>query len=796
MSPRKKSELLESVIVPLKDMVLFPHMVVPLLIGRTSSLDAVEYSLETEEPLFVCLQKDASVEEPNFDDLCRVGVRVQVLQTLRLPDGAMKVVVEGVSRARLQSLEMDGQRIVAVITDIGTTGRENESTDALVSVVLRQFEEYVQKGQRVAPEIAIALNTLEDPHMLADMLCAHLGVKSEERQELLEITDLNERLEKMSLILAREIELMSMEQEVRDRVRDQMERGQREYFLTEQMRVIQKELGTGEYSGDDALEIRQLVEKTQMPKEVKEKASRELSRFDRMPLMTPESAIVQTYLEWLTDVPWTKRTKDKLDLAKAQKILDEDHYGLTKVKERILEFLSVRKLSKSTRGPVMCLVGPPGVGKTSLGQSIARAMGRKFTRVSLGGVRDEAEIRGHRRTYIGAMPGRIIQSMAKCGVRNPVFMLDEIDKMAQDFRGDPASALLEVLDPEQNKSFSDHYLEVDYDLHEVFFVTTANSEYAIPEALLDRMEMVHISGYTPLEKEQIARRFLIPKQLEEAGVSDSHVEFTSEGLQTLLQRYTDEAGVRELERQIAMVCRKIAYRVVTNKRKKFTKVSMGRDEVIELLGPPVYSDVEAHVKSDVGVSVGLAWTSTGGDTLVIETTLMKGKGDLKLTGQLGEVMQESAQAAYTYLRANAKELKIPMEFWKNYDVHVHLPEGGIPKDGPSAGGALTVSMLSAFRKKAPSAQLAMTGEITLRGRILPVGGVKEKVLAAHRGQIKKLILPKENEKDLVEVPKEVTDDIEFVLVETLDEVIHHAFAKVKQKSAARPKKKPAAKGRR
>lgn len=793
MSPRLKEGQAVSPMVPLKDMVLFPHMVVPLLIGRTLSLDAVDAALETGGPLFVCLQRDPEVELPGLDDMYPVGVKVQILQTLRLPDGAVKVVVEGLSRARLISITGRMDFTGAVVEEIVPSGSSGKGIDALVGVVLKQFELYAQKSQRVAPEIVMGLQSIDDRHLLCDMVCAHLRVKTEERQELLELAILDERLEALTVLLAREIELLTIEQDVRDRVRDQMDKGQREYFLTEQLRVIQRELGSGEYAGDDVQEIRQVVEKTKMPKEVREKASRELIRFDRMPLMTPESAIVQTYLEWLTDVPWTKRSKDTLNLVKAQKILDEDHYGLPKVKERILEFLSVRKLSKSTRGPVMCLVGPPGVGKTSLGKSIARAMGRQFTRVSLGGVRDEAEIRGHRRTYIGAMPGRIIQSMSKVGVRNPVFMLDEIDKMAQDFRGDPASALLEVLDPEQNKSFSDHYLEVDYDLSEVFFVTTANSEYDIPDALLDRMELIHLPGYTPLEKEQIARQFLIPKQFRETGISVKHIEFTSEGLHTLLQRYTDEAGVRELERQIAMVFRKIAREVVTNTKKKFSRVALEPEKIIEMLGPPLYLDVQSHLRSEVGVSVGLAWTSTGGDTLVVETTLMKGKGDLKLTGQLGDVMQESAQAAYTYLRANAKDLKISVEFWKNADMHVHLPEGGIPKDGPSAGGALVVSMLSALRKKAPAAGLAMTGEITLRGRILPVGGLNEKVLAAHRAQITKLILPKENERDLVDIPKEVLKTIDFALVETLDELLAHAFPKAGKKSSA-AKKKSAGKG--
>ncbi|MFP6583862.1 MAG: endopeptidase La [Candidatus Hydrogenedentota bacterium] len=798
MSIRPKKGQIICSMVPLKDIVVFPHMVSPLLVGRTSSLAAIEEAVEQQQPLFLCMQRSAETETPNLEDLHEVGVTANVIQTVRLPDGSVKVIVEGVARARLSNMFTEDDALMVLLDEIPTDSKKSRlPEDALTSVVSKQFDEYAQQGQRLAPEIVASLQSIDDPNILADMICAHLSIKSAERQELLEMDDLAERFERISVFLARELELLSMEQDVRDRVRDQMERGQREYFLTEQMRVIQRELGSGEFGGDDVQDLRELIEKTKMPKEVKAKAQRELTRFERMPMMTPESAITQTYLEWLTEVPWDKRTRDKLDLAKAEKILNEDHYGLIKVKERILEFLAARKLSKSKRGPVMCLVGPPGVGKTSLGESIARAMGRKFARVSLGGVRDEAEIRGHRRTYIGALPGRIIQSMKKCGVKNPVFMLDEIDKMSMDFRGDPSSALLEVLDPEQNKNFSDHYLEVDFDLQEVFFVTTANNEYEIPEPLLDRMEIIRIPGYTPLEKEKIARNFLIPRQLEQAGVSDKQVKFRSEGLQTLIHRYTMEAGVRELDRQIGSICRKVARKVVSAKKdSKPATIKVTEKQIFKLLGPPIYSDIGAATAPAIGVSLGLAWTSFGGDTLPIETTVMKGKGDLRLTGQLGEVMQESAQAAYTYLRANAKKLQIPVEFWKSSDIHVHLPEGAIPKDGPSAGGALAVSMLSGLRKQAPHAHLAMTGEITLQGRMLPVGGIKEKMLAAHRAKVTRVLLPKENEKDLIDIPKEVRDDIEFILVETLDEVIARALPKPKPiRKAKRPTKKSKAKAK-
>ena len=791
--PRKASKtLIQCPVVPLKDVVVFPHMVLPLLIGRTASLHSVELSLQNDQPLFVVMQRDPEVEEPGADDLHEVGTIVQVVQSLRLPDGAVKVVIEGMSRARMSAFDRDGNTMIATIEKLPVqrpprAKAKVKAREALKNVIVKQFEEYAQQGQRIAPEIVMAFQGIEDTATVMDMVCAHLMVKPGDRQELLEQEKLDERMERISMCLSRELELLSLEQDVRDKVRDQMERGQREYYLNEQLRIIQKELGSGDYAGDDALELRKALEEAKLPKDTLEKAMRELKRFERMQPMTPESTIVQTYLEWLSELPWHTRSRDSLDLKKAQRILDEDHYGLNKVKERILECLAVRKLSKSTRGPILCLVGPPGVGKTSLGRSIARAMGRKFTRVSLGGVRDEAEIRGHRRTYIGAMPGRILQCMKKVGVRNPVFMLDEMDKMSNDFRGDPSSALLEVLDPEQNKHFSDHYLEVDYDLHEVFFVATANSEYDIPEPLLDRMEIIRLSGYTPLEKEQIALKYLIKRQLKESGLSEKNIHFSSEGLQTIMHRYTLEAGVRDLDRQIAMLCRKVARKVVTSKAKKPKRIIINTEMVLELLGPQRFSDIETVRKPEIGVSMGLAWTSFGGDTLMIESTLMKGKGDLKLTGQLGEVMQESAQAAYTYLRAHAKELKIPSEFWKNYDIHVHLPEGAIPKDGPSAGGALTVSMLSALRKKALVPSLAMTGEITLRGRVLAIGGLKEKILAAHRAKIKKVLIPKENEKDLSDIPNEVLSEINIVSVETLKDVIQHSFS-VPRKKPSKAKK--------
>ncbi len=760
-------------LLPLKDVVVFPRMVLPLLVGRPASLGAVEASLASGVPVFLCTQKDASVDTPKVDQLHPIGVAANVLQTLRMPDGTMKVVVEGLGRGRLVKLRERNGVTEATVDPVVEEPFEGPESEALMRTALGQFEAYVKQSGRVAPEVVASLRSVNEANALADLVCAYLPLRVEERQELLGLESIKERFEKLSVLLLRETEMLDIEKKVRERIREQMDRGQREYFLHEQLKAIHQELGNKDGGGDESTELRGMIEKAGMPKEVKEKAERELARFERMPSMSPEGAIIRTYIEWLTDMPWTKRTKDTIDLDLAQKVLDEDHYGLKKVKERILEYLAVRKLSKSTKGPILCFVGPPGVGKTSLGRSIARAMGRKFIRVSLGGVRDEAEIRGHRRTYVGAMPGRIVQSIKKAGSKNPLFILDEIDKMSMDFRGDPSSALLEVLDPEQNMAFSDHYLEVDFDLHEIFFITTANSEHEIPGPLHDRMEVVRLSGYTSYEKEHIARLFLIPRQMKETGLAEKHIHFENSGIHSLIQRYTREAGVRELERRIANVCRKVARRVVqSGKEKKFV---IDEKLVPELLGPHEYSDLRADTEPQTGVSIGLAWTWSGGDVLHIETSTMKGKGILTLTGQLGDVMKESAHAAYTYLRSHAAELNIPADFNKKFDLHVHVPEGAIPKDGPSAGVAMAVSMVSALRNTPPSPRLAMTGEITLRGRVLPVGGIKEKMLAAHRAGIRKVLLPKENEKDLVDVPDDIKKELHIQLVTEVDEVLRAAF---------------------
>ncbi|MBI2424897.1 MAG: endopeptidase La [Candidatus Hydrogenedentes bacterium] len=770
--------------LPLKDAVIFPRMVVPLLVGRPASLAAVEEALASDKPLFLCTQLDGSEEEPAAKDMYRIGVAANILQTLRMPDGTMKVVVEGICRGRVQRFHFSASIAEVSIRRLDPLVAEKEELKGLIRTAFSQFEDYVRISQRISPEIVSSIQEIDEPDMMADTLCAYLPVKVAERQALLEENVVLKRLEKIVSILMRENELIQIEHNVRNRVREQMERGQREHYLQEQLKAIHQELGgRSEDGGDEFSEIRRMLSETPMPKEVKEKAEREFVRYERMPMLSPEGAVIRTYLEWLCDMPWKKRSRDAINLKKARRTLDAEHYGLEKVKERILEFLAVKKLNRFSKGPILCLVGPPGVGKTSLGESIAHAMNRKFVRVSLGGIRDEAEIRGHRRTYIGALPGRIIQGVKKSGVKNPVFLLDEVDKMNADFRGDPASALLEVLDPAQNKNFSDHYLEVDYDLSEVFFIATANNEYDIPHALHDRMEVVRLPGYTMVEKENIARLFLLPRQIEESGLNKKQIVLADDGLDTIIQRYTREAGVRELERKIAAFCRKVALKVVSEELKGNLRIDA--ETAMDMLGPPPYSPIQAEVIPQVGVAIGMAWTQAGGDILTIETSTMKGKGLLKLTGQLGDVMKESAEAAYTYIRSNAALLKVPADFAKNMDLHVHVPEGAIPKDGPSAGVALFVSMLSALTGKAPRAALSMTGEITLRGRVLPVGGIKEKVLAAHRAGIRHVIMPKENAKDLIEVPEEIRNDISFTLAEMVDDALRIAYPVAEVKAAAR-----------
>jgi len=760
----------------LKDAVVFPRMVVPLFIGRERSLEAVETSLDENTPIFLVTQKNDEMEEPRPGDLYKIGTIAKIVNALRLPDGNMKIVVEGLTRASVKNFRMRNEyrALVFPIQSILPKDEDgNKALTALMRTVLHQFEEYVRLTQRVAPEIYMSIQNIPDPEVFSDMVCAYLSVSLFERQMLLEFIDVSKRMEMLAMYLERENELARLEQKVRHRIREQVERNQRIHYLQEQLKVIQQELGERDEEAGEVDDLRKKVEKKNLPKEVQEKVDEEITRLQRIPFMSPEFSIVRGYIEWILDLPWTEHTHEEIDLERAKKILDEDHYGLRKVKERILEYLAVRKLSQGAKGPILCLVGPPGVGKTSLGQSIARAMGRKFVRVSLGGVRDEAEIRGHRRTYVGALPGRILQGMKQAGVINPVFMLDEVDKMSMDFRGDPSSALLEVLDPAQNVHFSDHYLELGYDLSQVFFITTANDEYAIPLPLHDRMEIVELPGYTLEEKLEIARGFLIPRQVRENGLPDGYFTLPEDTLRHIIQRYTREAGVRELERSIAALCRKIARRIVEHTLTEPQTVTVEQAE--EWLGPPPYSATSIEKESEVGVALGMAWSASGGDLLRIETSLMKGKGTHILTGRLGEIMKESAAAAFTWIRAHADEFPLPPDFHKNYDIHLHVPEGATPKDGPSAGISILISMLSALTGKAPEPALAMTGEITLRGRVLPVGGIKEKVLAARRAGITRVILPRENQKDFPDLPKEVLEEIRFELVDTVEQAVDIAL---------------------
>jgi len=762
-------------LVPLRELVLFPGMVVPLLVGRPRSIAALESAMRQDQIIAVAAQKDGDQESPIISDIHSVGVIGEVLQLLRVPDGSFKIVIEGharvsiVGRTRKRSFH---EVIAEPIPSVEPRGRE---TLALCRAVISQFEDYAKLNQHVPPEITMAITNSDRPSELSDLIAAYMALKVDQKQELLETVDVRTRLEKIAGHLVRELEILEMEQKLKDRIRKQMEKTQREYYLSEQLKAINLELGRKGDATDEVGELRAEVEKAKMGKEATAKALKEVDRLERMPSVSPEAAVIRNYLDWLVCLPWSKRTKDKLDIATVKRVLDEDHYGLKKIKERILEFLAVRKLKRNAKGPILCFVGPPGVGKTSLGRSIARSMNRKFVRISLGGVRDEAEIRGHRRTYIGAMPGRIVQSMRKAGSKNPVFLLDEVDKMSVDFRGDPSSALLEVLDPEQNKNFSDHYLEVEFDLEEVFFITTANVDHSIPPALHDRMEIIRLPGYTEFEKVKIAELFLVPKQITENGLNPDMVTFSHGVLASIIRDYTREAGVRNLEREIANICRKVARKAVaaSNKNKKPFKVTA--QNLRKLLGPPRFLEPEAEAKPRVGVAVGLAWTEAGGEILNVESSIMSGRGEVILTGQMGDIMQESARASLSFLRAEAKRFGLRPDFAKNKDIHIHVPQGAIPKDGPSAGSAMVVSLLSAARKKPCNGGIAMTGEITLRGRMLPVGGVKEKVLAAHRARMKTVILPYENRKDIEEIPPRVRKDLDMKFVRSMDDVIGLAF---------------------
>jgi ATP-dependent Lon protease len=756
--------------MPIREMVIFPHMMAPFVVGRESSVRALEEALNGDRRIFLATQHDASVDEPTADDIYTVGVIGNIVQSVRMPDGNIKVLVEGVERARASEVNDDDGFFVATVRTSKAELLPNAQTEQLVTRVHQLFEQYNKLQQSLNQEGAAALRT-DEPAKLADVIAANLALSIEEKQQILEVFDPEIRLSRIADTLDIAIEKLNMDRTIQSRVKRQMERAQKEYYLNEKIKAIQKELGRGEKSEFD--ELKKKIEEAGMTAEVKEKAMQELKKLEAMPPMSAESTVSRNYLDWLLAVPWKKRSKEIRSIDNAEKVLNEDHYGLEKIKDRILEFLAVRQLVKNPKGSILCFVGPPGVGKTSLGMSIAKATGRKFVRLSLGGVRDEAEIRGHRRTYIGALPGQIIQSMKKAGTKNPVIMLDEIDKMANDFRGDPASALLEVLDPEQNNTFQDHYLDVEYDLSQVLFVATANVLHTIPGPLQDRMEILRLTGYTELEKLEIAKQYLVKKQLEATGLTGEQVSLTDDALREMIRAYTREAGVRNLEREIGNVFRKVARRVV--KDEKHTE-PVTLESLTDLLGVAKFRDSQVQEKSEIGLVTGLAWTEMGGSILQTEVQVLDGKGKMTATGQLGDVMQESAQAALTYIRSRAHHLGLPKDFYRSIDIHVHVPEGAIPKDGPSAGITLATALASALTKIEVRRDIAMTGEITLRGKVLPIGGLKEKLLAAHRAGIREAILPAENKKDLADLPQLIKDEMKLNWVEQMDEVLEIALA--------------------
>jgi ATP-dependent Lon protease len=786
LTSKEKSDTRRLPMMPIRDIVMFPYLMTPFVVGRDSSVRALEEALASDKKIFLATQHDASVDEPRPDEIYSVGTVANIVQSLKLPDGNIKVLVEGIERGKIISVSEDEGFFRALVKTFNFKVDAGPQLDALVSRVTGLFEQYVKLSQNLNYETMIAAIRVDEPGKLADTVGANLQLTIEEKQELLEIFDPVDRLTRVAEMLDIEIEKLNVDRTIQGRVKRQMEKAQKEYYLNEKIKAIQKELGRGEKSEFD--ELKRKIDTAGMTKDAHEKAIAELRRLENMPPMSAESTVSRNYLDWLLAVPWKKKSKEIRDLQHAQEVLESDHYGLEKIKERILEFLAVRRLVQNPKGSILCFVGPPGVGKTSLGMSIAKATGRKFVRLSLGGVRDEAEIRGHRRTYIGALPGQILQMMKKAGTKNPVFMLDEVDKMSMDFRGDPSAALLEVLDPEQNYMFMDHYLDVEYDLSQVFFIATANVIHTVPPALQDRMEVIRLSGYTELEKLEIAKRFLVPKQMKQTGLKASELEFTEDGLQSLIQGYTREAGVRNLEREIGNVSRKIARKVVNaqsqpkNSEPKNSESKNGKEKAVlsagtvtDFLGPQKFRDLQADQKNEVGATVGLAWTEVGGSILTTEAAVMEGKGKLQTTGKLGDVMQESAHAAMSYVRSRAQLLGLPRDFYRNLDIHVHVPEGAIPKDGPSAGITIATSICSALTNIPVRCDLAMTGEITVRGRVLPIGGLKEKVLAAHRQGIYHLVLPKDNEKDLPDIPDTIRKEMKLDFVTSMDEVLKIAL---------------------
>ncbi len=767
-------------VVPLKDLVVFPTMVMPLFVMRSKSICAIEDAMLHEQKLVLVAQKDPQVEDYTPDDVYSIGTLAQSLQVLKLPDGSLRVVVEGQKRVRLTGVVHTEPYFKALVEEVEETVEHSPEMEALVRTVLSDFQRAAELSRTIPPEAVTTAQSIDDPGRLADLVASNLSQRLEQKQQILETANVRERLEKLSAQLTQEIEILELERKIHSRVRDEIQAGQREMYLREQLKVIREELRETVAEGGEIEEYERKIEAAQMPEAAAEHARKELARLERMPAMSPEGSVIRTYLDWLTSLPWQARTEDNLDIEAAERVLEEDHYGLQRVKERVLEFLAAKKLAgPEMHSPILCFVGPPGVGKTSIGKSIARALGRKFIRLSLGGVRDEAEIRGHRRTYIGAMPGRIMQTIRQAGSRNPVFMMDEIDKLGMDFRGDPSAALLEVLDPEQNHSFSDHYLEVPFDLSEVMFITTANILDPVPPALRDRMEVIEFPGYTEEEKLVIAQRFLVPKQLKANGLKPGQVKFSKTALRDIVRYYTRESGVRNLEREIARICRKVARKVAAEDNRDLS-LRVTAKALSDYLGPRKFIFGTAEARDEVGVATGLAITSAGGQVLTVEVSIVPGKGRLKLTGSLGEVMKESAEAALSYARSCARRLGVDDELFATSDIHIHLPEGAVPKDGPSAGITLALALCSAISKRPVSRHVATTGEVTLRGRVLPVGGIKEKVLAAHRAGIKTVVLPADNKKDLHDVPEQAMNELTLVFVRNMDQVLRHGLLNSKQ----------------
>lgn len=770
----KADKTLVMPLIPLRGLSVFPYMVLHFDVGREKSVKALEEAMINDQKIFLSTQIDIDVDLPTAEDFYKIGTICKIKQMLKLPGDTIRVLVEGLSRGRVESIIEEEPFFRAHIVKFEEETTKDKEAEALMRSCLASFEKYINVSNRISPDVLLAVSSIEEPGRFADILASNMVLKIEQKQEIIEAIEPKKRLEAIYSILLSEIEIMEVEKQINEKVRKQINKLQKEYYLREQMKAIREELGEDFDPDDEIDELITKLEKLKLDKKIHEKVSKEIERLARMSPASAESAVVRNYINWILDLPWNKRTKDTLDLSKARDILDEDHYGLKSVKERVLEYLAIRELTKSLKGPIICLVGPPGVGKTSIAKSIARSLNRKFVRMSLGGVRDEAEIRGHRRTYVGAIPGRIISSMKEAGTKNPVFLFDEIDKLASDFRGDPASALLEVLDPAQNNDFTDHYLEVPFDLSSVMFITTANSLSTIPRPLLDRMEVIEVSGYTEYEKLNIAKKYLLPKQLKEHGISEEQLKLSDETLNVIINNYTRESGVRDLERQIATVCRKVATRVV---EKKVTGVKVNKNNLDKFLGAKRNRYDEIYKEDQVGIVTGLAWTPVGGDTLNIEVSTMAGKGALVLTGQMGDVMKESARAGMSYIRSIADQYEISSDFHEKMDIHIHIPEGAIPKDGPSAGITMATAVLSALSGIPVKRDIAMTGEITLRGRVLPIGGLKEKSLAARRAGVKTILFPYENEKDLEEIPEAVRSKINFIPVKTMDEVLAYALVR-------------------